>query len=62
MGALTCGMVYLIGREFLGHKTGFAAGIILALLPTFIAHTQVATLESPLAMFCTIAVYFYMLS
>jgi len=62
MGVLTCVLVYLIGRDFLDRKTGFAAAILLALLPTFLAHTQIAALESPLALFVTLAMYLYMLA
>lgn len=62
MGVMTCVLVYLIGREFLDQKTGFTAAIILALLPTFLAHTQIAALESPLALFVTLAMYLYMLA
>jgi len=62
MGVLTCVLVYLIGRDFLDRNTGFAAAVILALLPTFIAHTQIAALESPLAFFVTLTVYLYLLA
>lgn len=62
MGVLTCALVYLIGREFLDRKAGFAAAVLLALLPTFVAHTQIAALEAPLALFATLTMYLYMLA
>lgn len=62
MGVITCVLVYLIGRDFFDSRTGFSAALILALLPTFIAHTQVATLESPLVLFITLTMYLYLLA
>jgi len=62
MGVLTCVLVYLIGREFFSRNAGFTAAVILALLPTFVAHTQIAALESPLAFFVTLAMFLYMLA
>ena len=62
MGVITCVLVYLIGREFFDRKAGFTAAVILALLPTFIAHTQVAAVESPLALLTTLTMYLYLLA
>lgn len=62
MGVLTCVIVFLTGREFFDRNTGFVAAVLLSLIPTFIAHTQIAALESPLALFVTLTLYLYMLA
>ena len=62
MGAVTCVLAYLIGREFLDRKTGFAAAIILALIPTFVAHNQQAAIDTPLALIFTITIFLFMLA
>jgi 4-amino-4-deoxy-L-arabinose transferase-like glycosyltransferase len=60
MGALSCVVVYLIGRDFFNRKTGIAAAVILALVPEFIAHTQTATIESPLILLVSLTMYAFM--
>jgi 4-amino-4-deoxy-L-arabinose transferase-like glycosyltransferase len=59
MGVLTCWVVYLIGKNFFEKKIGVLAALILGFLPPFIAHTRVATLESPTALFWTLTIYFF---
>lgn len=60
MGALSCVVVYLIGRDFFNRKTGIAAAVVLALVPEFIAHTQTATIESPLILLVSLTMYAFM--
>jgi 4-amino-4-deoxy-L-arabinose transferase-like glycosyltransferase len=60
LGAATCGLVFLIGLEFIDAKTGFISAIILALIPDFVAHTQIAALDGPLAFFFTLTMYLFM--
>ena len=62
MGMLSCVVVYLIGRDFFNRKTGIAAALVLALVPEFIAHTQTATLESPLILLVSLTLYVFMWS
>ncbi len=62
MGILTCVIVYLLGREHYSRETGFASAIILSLSPVFLAHTQIAAIESPLTFFITLTVYVFMLA
>jgi 4-amino-4-deoxy-L-arabinose transferase-like glycosyltransferase len=62
MGAITCAVVFLIGRDFFNRKTGIAAALILALVPEYIAHTQTATIESPLILLISLTLYVFMWS
>ena len=58
MGALTCLVVYFAGKEFFGRRVGVVAALILAFMPQFVAHNKVAALESPVALFSSLTVYF----
>lgn len=58
IGALTCVLVYLFGREFIDERTGLLAAFILAFLPYFVAHNKVAGLETPSVFFYTLTIYF----
>ena len=62
MGALTCVIVYLLGRDFFGRKVGITSALILSFIPVFMAHTQIAALESPLVLFFTLTVYLFMVA
>lgn len=62
MGVLSCIIVYLIGRDFFDRRTGVAAALVLALVPEFVAHTQTATLESPLILLVSLTMYTFMWS
>lgn len=62
LGAATCALVYLICREFVNRYVAILAPIILALIPDFIAHTQVAAIDGPLAMFFTLTMYLFMMA
>lgn len=62
MGAITCVLVYLIGRDFLDRNVGIVSAVLLCLIPVFLANTQLATLESPLALFFTLTVYLFMVA
>lgn len=60
MAALTCIIVYLVGKEFFKKRVGILAALILAFLPPFVAHGKIAAIESPLALFFTLAVYLFL--
>ena len=62
IGTVTCVLVYLIGREFFDRRTGIAAAVILALIPTFVAHNQQAAIDTPLALIFTITIFLFMLA
>lgn len=62
LGALTCVLVYFLGREVYDGRTGVVAGVILALLPVTVAHSQIAGLDSPLALFFTASVLLLVLA
>ncbi len=62
MGAATCLLIYLIGRDYFNRPAGAIAAIILALIPDFVAHTQIAALDSPIAFFFTLAMFLFMLA
>lgn len=60
MAALTCIIVYLVGKEFFKKRVGILAALILAFLPPFVAHGKIAAIESPVALFFTLTVYFFL--
>jgi 4-amino-4-deoxy-L-arabinose transferase-like glycosyltransferase len=62
MGALTCAIVFFIGRELYEKRTGILAGLIVALLPLMVAHSQIAALESPLVLFFTLAILLFLIA
>jgi hypothetical protein len=61
MGALTCVLTFFIGLVIYDRRTGILAGIILALLPVAVAHSQIAGLEPPLMFFFTLTVFLFIL-
>lgn len=62
LGALTCAILFLIGKEFFSMPTAFLSALILALMPDFVAHTQIATLDGPTAFFFTLTMYLFMMA
>ena len=56
-GALTILLTYLFGLRFLTPFAAQTGALVLALLPTFVAHGKVAALDSPSALLFTAAVY-----
>jgi 4-amino-4-deoxy-L-arabinose transferase-like glycosyltransferase len=60
MAALTCIIVYLVGKEFFEKRVGILAALILAFLPPFVAHGKIAGIESPLALFFSLTVYLFL--
>ena len=60
MAALTCIIVYLVGKEFFEKRVGVLAALILAFLPPFVAHGKIAGIESPLALFFSLTVYLFL--
>ena len=59
MAALTVLVTYLFALRFMGVWPGILAGIVLALLPTFVAHGKVAALDAPSALLFTLAIYLF---
>ncbi len=62
MGALTCVLIFLIGRELYDKRVGLLAAFILALTPVFLAHTQIAAIDSPIAFFFTLTMFLFMIA
>ena len=62
MGVATCLLVYFIGQKFFNKAIGFTAAFILAFIPVFVAHTQIAALDSPIAFFFTLTMCLFMLA
>ncbi|HEY3273883.1 MAG TPA: glycosyltransferase family 39 protein, partial [Methanocella sp.] len=59
MSALTCVLVYLLGRDLFDDRTGILAGAMLALMPAMVGYGQIAGLETPLALFFTATVFLF---
>jgi 4-amino-4-deoxy-L-arabinose transferase-like glycosyltransferase len=62
MGSVTCVLVFLLGREFFDTKVGFLSAALLALVPDFVAHTQIGALDSPIALFFTLTLFLFMVA
>lgn len=62
MGAATCALVYLLCREFFDRRLAIASACILALIPDFLANTQMAALDAPIVLFFTLTIYLFMLA
>jgi 4-amino-4-deoxy-L-arabinose transferase-like glycosyltransferase len=61
MGSLTCVLVFLIGLVvFESLWVGIFAGVILALLPQFVAYGKLVSLESTQCLFLTAVLYFFL--
>jgi len=58
LGALTVGVVFLIGWTFFSRSVGIYAAIILGLLPQFIAYNKALDLGTPLVFFAALAFLF----
>jgi 4-amino-4-deoxy-L-arabinose transferase-like glycosyltransferase len=59
-GAITCVIVYLIGRRFFNEYVGILAALILAFTPMMIAHNQLSNIDSPVTMMITATMFVYM--
>jgi 4-amino-4-deoxy-L-arabinose transferase-like glycosyltransferase len=62
MGALTCVLTFLIGRELYDRRVGLLAAFILALTPVFLAHTQIAAIDAPIAFFFTLTMFLFIIA
>lgn len=62
LGAAACLLVYFIGQKLFNKSVGFAAAFILAFIPVFVANTQIAALDSPIAFFFTLTMYLFILA
>ncbi|CAJ35486.1 glycosyltransferase family 39 protein [Methanocella arvoryzae] len=62
VGAAVCVLVYLFCREFLSRRIAVASALILALTPVFVAHTQIAAVDGPVALFFTLTMYLFLLA
>lgn len=52
-------LVALFGWKYISPFVGITAGIILAMLPTFLGYSQIATLESLVIFFFTLSVFLF---
>ncbi len=58
LGGLTASLVYLVGRDgFSDRRVGLVAGLLVALLPSLVAHGRVAGHEAPSVLLYTLTVY-----
>jgi 4-amino-4-deoxy-L-arabinose transferase-like glycosyltransferase len=57
LGAATCGVVYLCGRDLYDRAVGVTAAVIAIVLPPLIAHSKVVGHETPSTLFFTLAVW-----
>jgi 4-amino-4-deoxy-L-arabinose transferase-like glycosyltransferase len=62
MGVLSCVLVYLFCREFYDSHVAFGAAVVLALIPTFVAHSQQAAVDNPLTLFFTLTLLLFILA
>ncbi len=62
MGVATCLLTYLIGKEYFNKEIGAISALTLAVIPVFVAHTQIAALDAPIAFFFTMTMYLFMLA
>ena len=59
LGALTCAVVYLAGRDLLGRRVALIGAALCALLPHIVAHHKIIGLETPTGLFYTLAVWLF---
>ena len=62
MGAITCAFVYLICVNFYDRRIALSAALILALIPDFVAHNQMAAIDGPVTLFFTVTLYLFMMA
>ena len=55
LGAATCLVVFLIGRDLFSRRVGVGAALLYAFLPPAVAHSQITGLETPSTLFATLA-------
>lgn len=60
MGALTVLVCFLLTRRLFGTGAAVAAGLILSLLPPFLAHGKVAALDSPATLLQALAMWLFL--
>lgn len=60
MGAITVLVCFLLTRRLFGTGAAVAAGLVLSLLPPFLAHGKVAALDSPATMLQAIAMWLFL--
>ena len=60
MSSVAVILIVLIGWEFVSYSVGIFSAIIFAMLPFFLGLSQLATLESPLVLTFTAAVYSFL--
>ena len=62
MGALTCVLTFLIGKELYDRRVGIVAAFILSLTPVFLAHTQIAAIDAPIVFFFTLTLFLFIMA
>jgi 4-amino-4-deoxy-L-arabinose transferase-like glycosyltransferase len=60
VGAATCVVVYLLGRDLFSRRVGVCAALLYALLPPAIAHSQISGLETPSTFFATLSLWAFL--
>lgn len=60
LGTATCILVYLLCKDHLNRLTGLISAALLALTPTFVAHNQIAALDTPVAFFFTLTLFLFL--
>lgn len=59
IGALTCGFVFLAGRDMLGRGVGALGGTFCAVMPHLVAHSKIVGLEAPSGFFFTLGLWLF---
>ena len=57
LGSLSCLLTILVAEYFLSFEISFLSGVILSLLPYFIAHNRIAGLETPSVFFSLLVIW-----
>lgn len=57
MGALSCGVLFLLGRRLFSYRVGIFSALLSMLLPHLIAHQKIVGLETPSAFFMLLSLY-----
>jgi len=58
-GALTCGLLFLAGRDMFSRRVGLLAAALCVVLPHVVAHNRIIGLETPTGLLYTAAVWLF---
>lgn len=59
LGALTCALLFLVGRDLLGRRPGLVAALLAIGMPHLVAHHKIIGLETPTALFYMLTLWFF---